>query len=238
VNGEQSPLERSLAALNAYLFGGRELKDTLEEISRRALEALPTSEFVAAIVALNGEPRTPVYSDVRAYELDQVQYAAGHGPCLDSFRDIAVYVIDDCRQEERWPAFCEAAVSRKVLSTLSLPLAAADVPLGAMNLYSSEPESFGDVEERLGRTFASQASILLANAQAYHDAHTLSDNLSAAMKSRAVIEQAKGIIMGSTGCTADEAFDQLTRQSQHENIKLRDIAAEIVRRSQRRRVPP
>lgn len=209
--------------------------DTLEEIGQRALEALPPAEFLAMIVALNGKPKTPVSSDQRALELDEVQYAADRGPCLDSFRDSELYVITDTRSDGRWPEFCEAATDRNVFSTMSLPLAAGEVRLGAMNLYSSEPGSFQDNEQRVGEIFAAQASVLLANAQAYHDAQTMSDNLSTAMQSRAVIEQAKGVIIASTGCTPDEAFEVLTRQSQHENRKLRDVATELVNSKQRHR---
>lgn len=217
-----------------YLFSGRVLMDTLEEISRHALQAVPPAEFIALIVALNGKPKTPVYSDQRAFDLDLVQYAADRGPCLDSFRDTELYIIEDTRTEHRWPEFCAAAAECGVLSSMSIPLAAGEVHLGAMNLYSTRPSSFGDHEHQVGGAFAAQASILLANAQAYHDAQTMGESLSSAMQSRAVIEQAKGIIMSSTGCTDDEAFEQLVRQSQHENLKLRAIAAEIVQRTQRR----
>lgn len=58
--------------------------------------------------------------------------------------------------------------------------------------------------------------------------------LQAAMASRATIEQAKGIIMGATGCTPDEAFELLKRQSQHENRKLREVAEELVEAKVRR----
>lgn len=233
MNEDRSPLERSLAALNAYLFAGRVLSDTLDEIIRRALDTLPAAKFIAMIVAMNGTPHTPVATDRLAVELDEVQYAADRGPCLDSFRDGELYIIDDTRTDQRWPEFCRAAAERGVLSTMSLPLAAANVHLGAMNVYAMAPGSFGEAESSAGSVFATQASILLANAQAYHDAQTLSENLNEAMKSRAVIEQAKGIIIGATRCTPDEAFDQLRKQSQDMNTKLRDVAAEIVKNAQR-----
>lgn len=232
--GNETPLERSLKALNSYLFKGHVLMDTLEEISARALEAVPAAEFIAVIVALNGKPKTPVYTDQRAFDLDQVQYDADRGPCLDSFRDGAVYVIDNTRLETRWSEFCAAAIERDVFSTLSLPLVAGEEHLGAMNLYSPNAGSFTDDDCRIGEQFAAQASILLANAQAFHDAQTLSDNLSMAMQNRAVIEQAKGIIIGATGYGPDKAFEQLTKQSQYENRKLREIAAEMVESAQRR----
>jgi len=82
--------------------------------------------------------------------------------------------------------------------------------------------------------FATQAAFLLANAQAYWDARTLSENLEQAMVSRATIEQAKGIIMSSMGCGPDQAIEVLIKQSQEQNVKLRDLAAELVRNATRR----
>ena len=80
---------------------------------------------------------------------------------------------------------------------------------------------------------------MLANAQAYWDAHLLSTGLAEAMRSRAVIEQAKGILMAAEGIDEDEAFDILTRASQRENVKLRDVALRIVDDAvARRRDPP
>lgn len=85
--------------------------------------------------------------------------------------------------------------------------------------------------------FAAQAAIVLANAQAYWDARTLSEQMSEAMEHRSTIEQAKGIIMAGGGRNADEAFQVLVRASQRENRKLRDVAAEIVQHAQQRRRP-
>jgi GAF domain-containing protein len=232
---DRDPLERSLEVLRSYLFRGGTLHDTLDEISRRALDTLPMAQFIAVIVSLEGKPATPVYTDDLAVELDIVQYKADSGPCLDSYRDGVVYIIDDTRSDDRWPEFCSAAAAKGVLSTLSLPLRAGDVHLGAMNCYSRQAGSFADAEQAVGERFAAQASILLANAEAYHHAQALNQNLTAAMESRAVIEQAKGIIIASSHCTADEAFQILVDQSQSENRKLREIAGELVERVGRRR---
>jgi AmiR/NasT family two-component response regulator len=69
------------------------------------------------------------------------------------------------------------------------------------------------------------------NALAYWTAHQEAANLSRAMEHRAVIEQAKGIIMASQHCGPDEAFDLLRRASQRENRKLRDLAVDLVERT-------
>ncbi len=78
---------------------------------------------------------------------------------------------------------------------------------------------------------------MLANAQAYWDARHLSEQLGQAMQFRAVIEQAKGVLMATGGRNADEAFQLLVRASQRENRKLRDVAADLVERAQQRRPP-
>jgi AmiR/NasT family two-component response regulator len=76
--------------------------------------------------------------------------------------------------------------------------------------------------------FASQAAIVLANAQLYWDARELSEGLGEAMMHRAVIEQAKGVLMGAQGCDEDEAFQMLVKASQRENVKVRTVAKRIV----------
>ena len=120
------------------------------------------------------------------------------------------------------------------MSTLSLPLIVHGEPIGAINLYAEVQTAFDDEHQRIAELFASQAAFVLANAQAYWDARDLSENLEQAMLSRAVIEQAKGIIMATVRCDADGAMDILKNQSQTQNIKLREIAGEIVRNTSRR----
>ena len=87
----------------------------------------------------------------------------------------------------------------------------------------------------MGRLFAAQATVVLVNAQAYWGARLKSEHLEQALVGREVIDMAKGIIMNAMGCGPDEAFDTLVKQSQQENRKLRDVAADIVARAQRRR---
>ena len=101
-------------------------------------------------------------------------------------------------------------------------------PLGAMNLYSRTEHGFSDSDRADAAEFATHAAIVLANAQAYWDAHNLTLRLSEAMDFRADIEQAKGVLMAAQRCTPDEAFNLLIAASQRENIKLRDIARRIV----------
>jgi GAF domain-containing protein len=169
-----------------------------------------------------------VFTDEVVPDIDAAQYETGSGPCLDAFRHQQVFRIDDTEKDIQWPSFSESAAAHGLRSTLSVPLVARHEGVGALNFYAREPAGFSDGDVETGLQFATQAAIVLANSQAYWDAHQLGQDMAQAMKSRATIEQAKGILMGAQRCTPDEAFQILVRASQRENRKLREIAEEIV----------
>ena len=208
------------------------MQETLTRVAHYAEQAVPATAMIGITMLVEGRARTAVFTDEGAPEIDSAQYETGIGPCLDSFRHGKIFRIDDTATDDRWAPFSEAAAANGIRSTMSIPLVANHEGLGAMNFYSPTPNGFSEEDEEVGSQFGVQAAIVLANAQAYWDAHQLSQNLAAAMQSRAVIEQAKGILMGAQRCSADEAFQILVRASQRENRKLREIADEIVRRAQ------
>jgi AmiR/NasT family two-component response regulator len=107
-------------------------------------------------------------------------------------------------------------------------MAIAGNPLGAMNMYAEHEDAFKGPEIATASLFASQASIVLANSQAYWDARALGEQFSQSIQSRAIIEQAKEIIMASMHCSAHDAFKYLVQQSQQTNTKVQTIAEDIV----------
>ena len=207
--------------------------ETLLEVSRITTDAVPAAEM-AGITMLgdHGKPTTAVFTDPEAPEIDAAQYESGAGPCLDAWRQRRVVRVDDMASvSSQYPEFAKAAVSHCVESVLSLPLVAGTSGLGALNLYARRPAGFTDDDETLGMELASAAAVVLANASAYWEASQLGEQLSQAMRSRAVIEQAKGILMArSPDLSPDDAFDVLRKASQRENVKLREIAQRIVDR--------
>jgi GAF domain-containing protein len=228
----QDPLAQSLSALSRFFVGDGTLHETLTRVAHYAEQAVPAAAMTGITMLVDGRARTAVFTDEAAPEIDSAQYETGIGPCLDSFRHRRIFRIDDTTKDDRWAPFSEAAAAYGISSTMSIPLVANHEGLGAMNFYSPTPNGFSQDDEEVASQFGVQAAIVLANAQAYWDAHQLSQNLAAAMQSRAAIEQAKGILMGAQRCTADEAFQILVRASQRENRKLREIAEEIVSRAQ------
>ena len=225
-----------ISELFTVLLPDTPLTDLLDRVTALAARTVGNCTVAGITLAQSGRPQTPVYTDERAPKVDQVQYEHDSGPCLDALREGKVVNISDTATETRWREFCDAAVAAGLRSTLSVPIdvsGSRSEVLGALNLYSETPDAFDDDAVAATESFAHQAAIVIANAQAYWGAKELSDQLQFALESRAVIEQAKGILMGREGVTAEKAFEILVRASQRENRKLRELAADVVRRAEK-----
>jgi GAF domain-containing protein len=233
-------LNEGTKSVTMFVVGRQTLGETLDRVATLACEAVPGAAVAGLTLLKNGRPTTSVFTDPTSPEIDQVQYEADAGPCLDALKFGQVLRVDSTREDDRWPEFRQAAQERGILSTLSMPLIVAGEPVGALNLYARTEAAFDDTQAGIAAAFATQAAVAVANAQAYWEAKDVGDQLHEAMKSRAVIEQAKGMLMAAQGCGPDEAFDLLVRASQRSNRKLRAIAEELVDQAVRRRAasPP
>jgi GAF domain-containing protein len=229
----QDPRSQALAALSQFLVTEATLGETLQHVAEITMEAMPAAGMCGiSMLDPQGRPTTAIFTDPESPVIDAAQYASGRGPCLDSWRTMQVVRIDDMTaMSHTYPDFSQVALQHGVLSMLSLPLSAAGTGLGALNLYARTVRGFSGDDEAIGRELVTTASVVLANATAYWNAYELSEHLTEAMRSRAVIEQAKGMLMArSEHLAADDAFDILRKISQRENVKLRDIALQVVER--------
>lgn len=224
----EEAIGHGLAALAQFFVGDATVRETLDRVAELAVASLPGADLAGITMVVDGKPATAVFTDRQSPDIDSAQYRTGEGPCVDAWAGRHVNRIDSMTTDGRWPAFAAACLDHGVLSTLSVPLVVKHESLGALNFYAHRESAFGPSDEEAGRAFATQAAIVLANTQAYWDARGLAENLTQAMATRAVIEQAKGILMAAGGRTPDQAFALLVHASQRDNRKLRDIAAEIV----------
>jgi putative methionine-R-sulfoxide reductase with GAF domain len=228
---------KALSALARFQVTDATVGGTLQRIADITLEAMPAAAIVGmTMLGEDEQPTTAIYTSSDSPEIDTAQYREGRGPCLDAWRQKRVFRVS--RVEDYagpYPAFAAACLEHGVVSTLSLPMISGEVAVGAMNLYARVPDGFDEDDEAVGMDLAGAAGSVLSNVSAYWTAFDLGVHLNEALKTRAVIEQAKGMIMArSPGLTADEAFDLLRKASQRENVKLRLIAQRIVER----RPPP
>jgi GAF domain-containing protein len=227
---DEVPEHEALLALARFMVGDVSVQDTLQRIVDLSAVAVPPATYCGVTMLVDDKVTTSVASDPEVRRIDQAQYDAGSGPCLDAFRDGEVHVVPSTEKDRRWPEFSATALEHGIRSTLSLPMRAGATTTGALNLYSIEENGFSEDDHRRGEAFATQAAVVVSNAQAYWDARSLSENLTEAMRSRATIEQAKGVLMASSDVGPEDAFDLLRRASQRENRKLREIAEEVVGR--------
>ena len=160
--------------------------------------------------------------------LDERQYEADRGPCLDAAAGSVLVSVPDTAIEDRWQQFAEAATEAGVGSSLSMGIPIQDAVVGALNIYGSTARAFDADAIELARTFAGYAAIALANAHLYASSASLAAQMREAMESRSVIDQAIGITMVQERCNANQAFDLLVRLSQASNRKLRDVAQVMV----------
>ncbi|MDQ1392081.1 MAG: hypothetical protein QOF30_1058 [Acidimicrobiaceae bacterium] len=225
----EGPVTESLLSLARILFAGQSIEETLDAVAQLAQASIPGCDSASVTVMHDGQPSTSVSTGEMAWDVDQRQYASDEGPCLDAVRLQTIVKVDSYLDEARWPNLVPTAIDHGVRSSLSLPLVALDEPVGALNLYSTTPSGF-DHAVGVGRTFATQAAITLANAAALQRATELARHLSIALERRDVIGQAKGILIAQSGMSSEEAFNVLRRASQRSNRKLHELAEEMVQR--------
>jgi GAF domain-containing protein len=206
----------------------RELPEVLTEIVQIARRAIAGSGATSITLIRDDRGFTAAYDGQIAMDADELQYARGYGPCLDAGRSGEVFVVRDMRTEDRWPDYALHAAGLGVGSSLSVPLPFQGATIGALNNYARETAAFGDGDVALGQEVAAFVAIAVANAEATARATDDVANMRRAMASRAVIEQAKGILMERYKITPEQAFTLLTHASQRGNVKLRDIADELV----------
>ncbi|WP_249998651.1 GAF and ANTAR domain-containing protein [Actinoplanes sp. M2I2] len=225
----------AFARLGRIKLSETDLHGVLDTIADLAKNTIPGAKEVSVTLIRGENAYTAAFTGDLALKLDESQYRAGHGPCLDAAAAAATLSLPRIDQESRWPGWTPQALGSGVQSSLSVGLPVQEAVTGAMNIYATEPEAFDDDAVELAETFAGYAAVVLANAHLYDATATLAEQMRAAMASRAVIEQAKGIIMAERRCTADEAFQILTRMSQNANHKLRDVAVILVEKAEKRR---
>ena len=176
----------------------------------------------------DGVPTTAAYTGNLALDCDEKQYEVDDGPCLHAARTGQLTEVPDVRAESRWPVYARHAAQVGALSSLSVPLTLADRMSGALNIYAREAQAFDAASREVAVRFGPYAAASVANVHAYRTAREMADNLEAALQSRAVIDQAKGILMERRKITADQAFQVLAEASMRTNTKLRDIAQRLV----------
>lgn len=232
---DAGPLAREFGLLTRSLLAATTVAEVLDQIVAAARTVIPAVDLASVTMRSDdGTFHTPVATDPVAAVLDQQQYRAGRGPCVDAARPDgpALAAADDLSTDRRWPEFADASVRaglHSLLATTLIPDAEPPRLPGALNLYARGRGAFVPADRDRALLLATHASLALSTTAAVSAADLERSQLRAAIASRDLIGQAKGILMGRRGLSADEAFDVLRRTSQDLNIKLVELAATVTK---------
>ncbi len=217
--------------LSRTLAEDESVQDTLASILALALRLVPgCSAASVTVLDEQGRPATIAATDEETRELDRRQYLLHDGPCLDAARRQQVSRWSLPQAEQQWPEFTSLATEMGLRSYLAAGLGLGDQRLGALNLSSRDTDGFSQLDEGLVSLFIAPAAAAIVTMTRYAQARDLAGQLNQALRSRAVIDQAIGIIMAESKVDAERAFAMLSRASNNRRMKLRDLAAEIVTR--------
>jgi GAF domain-containing protein len=223
-------LVQAFSALQLLMVTAQDVDGFLTEVARLAAGVVDPRGSCGITVRRGSEPLTVASSDERAERIDEAQYGAGAGPCLDSLSSGTVVDAPDLAAETRWPEFRRRALEQGVYCSLSVPLTGGASTLGALNLYGRRPRAFDAASRQQAGLFAAQAATALVLVLRSVQQAEQSIHLERALSSRTEIDQAIGILMAEQRCTADQAFALLRQHSQNTNRKLRDVAADLITR--------
>jgi GAF domain-containing protein len=216
------------------------MESLLQAVADTAKAVMPGNPEASIFITTPRRPVTVVSTGQLATALDEVQYSQGQGPCLHAAASGELTEILDTRSENRWAEYARRAAEKGNLSSLSVPLIIDDEgTTGALNIYARTAHAFDEESRAAATGFGPYAAVAIGNMHDYQGARDMAGNLQAALDSRAVIDQAKGVLMERHKITADQAFQLLAHASMTTNTKVRDVADHLVRtgelRGQRKR---
>jgi GAF domain-containing protein len=157
-----------------------------------------------------------------------VQLQANEGPCLDCFRTSQQVISADLGHEPRWPRFVEHASQAGYRAVHALPLRLRSETIGGLNLFGSAPGALSGHELRVGQALADVATIGILQERAVHRQEVLAEQLQAALNSRVIIEQAKGMLAERGQIDLGQAFALLRSHARARQQRLSDLARDVV----------
>jgi GAF domain-containing protein len=211
------------------LYSATDTSDSLQQLADLAPKTFDSCRWAGIALVREGEVETAAASHDIVRELDALQDDAGSGPVLTALVHASNVVISDVSADDRWPGFSTSAGALGVRGVMAHRILVSGETLGALVLYADEPDAFDGIDEDACTIFAAYAGVALGCSAIVKREGRQLEELRRALASRDTIGQAKGIMIERLRLTPDEAFERLRVASMDRNIKLRDLADEVVR---------
>jgi GAF domain-containing protein len=221
----ESDVVRSLVEMADTLVDDYDVVDMLTGLADRCVNLLGISAAGVMLASAEGSLGLVASSSEAMRLLELFELQAQEGPCLDAFRTGLRVEHENLQAGSgRWPSFSAAALGVGFRSALALPLRLREVTLGALNLLSITQTPMDEADVIVARAFADLATLSIVQHRAAAEAQRLNEQLSAALTSRVVIEQAKGVVSERVGVDLAEAFSRLRAYARDHNLRLTDVA--------------
>ena len=199
---------------------GQPHADSLEMLTAAVVQSIDGVDVAAVSIRRGNVLETLAATSQLAVDADRLQTETQEGPCFDAAAEGAMFVSENLLEDPRWPRYGPKAAEIGIAAQMGVDLHPPDGTRAALNLYAYTPHAFSGVID-LAEFFGSHASLLLGYTASMTQMET-------AMRSRQVVGQAVGIVMERYSIDEDRAFNFLVRTSRDSNVKLREIAADIV----------
>ena len=225
----EADVVRSLVEMADTLVDDYDVVDLLTGLADRCVNLLGASAAGVMLASAEGSLGLVASSSEAMRLLELFELQAKEGPCLDAFRTGERVDHENLQAGSgRWPSFSTAALGAGFHSASALPLRLRDLTLGALNLLSATQTPMDEADVIVARAFADLATLSIVQHRASAEAQELNEQLSGALTSRVVIEQAKGVISERAGVDLAEAFARLRGHARTRNLRLTDVAEAAV----------
>jgi len=225
----ESVLARTIVELADTLVDDFDVVDLLTRLADGCVEVLDVAAAGIMLVAPDGQLRAMASSSdaMRLLELFEIQ--AQEGPCLDAHRTGRPVMNQDLDHAGgRWPRFAAEALAAGFHAVHALPMRLRGSVIGALNLFRDGPGEMGPADIEIAQAFADVATIAILQHRAALEAQVINDQLTHALNSRVVIEQAKGMVAERLDLDMEQAFTTLRRHARNHNLRLADVANAVI----------
>jgi len=204
----------------------------LTEVARICGQVIAPAAAISVTVGPPADPAVLASDHQLAQSMDALQMQANEGPCQEAWESGRVVLTNRLDEDDRWPDLARMAAHDRVAIVLAVPIQIGDDPVGVVNAYATEPDTFVDLDVHTAELLASAVASVIHQVGEHDRLTNLTGQLEEALTSRAAIDQAKGIIVARYGCDPEEAFQRLVRVSRNQNIKVREVARMLVEQAQ------
>jgi GAF domain-containing protein len=221
-------VHQALLKLGRLRFGEMRVEDAFREVVHTTHAMFDVDGAGLMLTDADQHLRSVAASDNRFAHLEELQIDHGEGPCIDAFYQKELVGAEDLESDPRWPRFSEAAVAREVRAVLASPLPYNQDAVGVVAVLSEQRRPWSPEGELALLAFTDLAALLIATMMAGEQQSEIAAQLQGALDSRQVIEQAKGVLMGTQGVSARTAYEQLRARARAERRKLSAVCTEVV----------